>query len=106
MIALATSPGLVARVVSLRFLRWLGTISYGIYVFHILLNPLIRFATRRLVGEGSLMRFNLVQFLLAAAFSLIAATLSFSLYEKPFLRLKRFFVPAHRASAGSPGAEA
>ena len=93
LIALATHGGVVSWVFSVGWLRWLGTISYGLYVFHVLLIPVIEEITRRLVPHGGNMMFNLVQFVVAAVLSVGVATISFNLYEKQILRLKRYFGP-------------
>jgi peptidoglycan/LPS O-acetylase OafA/YrhL len=96
LICLAVQPGGIARAFSMQWLRWVGNLSYGIYVFHILLLPVITILARRLAPHASAMLFNAVQLVIAAIVSLAAATLSFHLYERRFLRLKRFFVPDHR----------
>lgn len=96
LIALASSPGVVSSIFSVGWLRWLGTISYGLYVFHILLFPVIEAVSKRLAPHAGLMVRNLVQFVVAAVLSVAAATLSFHIYEKQFLRLKRYFAPRER----------
>ena len=78
-----------------RALIYLGKISYGLYVFHLLA---IRIAVR---GEAPLQRFlpsPLVQLALAIvafAISLLMAHLSYRYFESPFLRLKRRFEVVH-----------
>ena len=94
LIAAALRDGLVARLFSLRWLRWLGGISYGVYVFHMLLLNVFAGAEGILVGHKGLMLRNLVLLLLAASGSLLAALLSWNLFEKPVLRLKRYFIPS------------
>jgi peptidoglycan/LPS O-acetylase OafA/YrhL len=69
----------VARILSA--VAYLGKISYGLYVFHLL-------AIRTVAGYGGRFPFNL-------AFSLfltgVMAILSYELLEAPFLRLKKRF---------------
>ena len=74
-------------------LRFFGKYSYGLYVLHVPILTLILFPLRiflrdlthskgiAVVGSG----------LLGLCVALAAAVLSFELFEKPFLRLKRFF---------------
>ena len=92
-LALAVQPGLVSRVFSWGALRWLGGISYGVYVFHMLLLPVIEWIAGKLAGGRSEMAFLATQFVVAAALTLVAALLSYHLFEKQFLRFKRFFIP-------------
>ena len=72
-----------------RPLRWLGTYSYGIYVFH---QPIIVAFDSRLAGV-SLSIYALVM-TLAMVLSCIAAWLSFHLFERHFLKLKSRFTPS------------
>jgi peptidoglycan/LPS O-acetylase OafA/YrhL len=93
-IALSLGSALISRLCTLHPMRWLGKYSYGIYVLHLILfsyleEPLrcffsIHFTPNKAVDVVAT---GLLIFLL----SLIAAYLSYHLYEKHFLRLKRFF---------------
>ena len=98
-IALAVGPGWVSRVFSWHVLRWLGGISYGLYVYHMLLARVIASVAERIVGSQSGMLFLAVQFMVAVVLTVVAALLSYHLFEKQFLRLKRFFVPGERQRA-------
>lgn len=94
-----TSP--FARLFRVRVLRWLGTYAYGLYVFH---HPIRIFLQRMIPFEklGVLLhsyRLGLILHgSLAGALSLIVALLSYHLFEKRLLSLKRFF----EASAARP----
>jgi peptidoglycan/LPS O-acetylase OafA/YrhL len=86
----------LSRLFEVRFLRTLGTYAYGLYVLH---HP-IRIALQRLIPferVGVLVHsYPLGLFLhslLAGAASLVAALLSYHLFEKHLLKLKRFFEP-------------
>lgn len=87
-----TNP--LSRLFNARFLRWLGTYAYGLYVFH---HPIRIFLQRILPFEklGVLVhsyRLGLILHgSLAGSLSLIVALLSYHLFEKRLLRLKRFF---------------
>lgn len=86
-------PGLVLRVFSLRTLRWFGKYSYGLYVLHLIFLPFLSrvsrdalfsvFHSKAIAVAGTA--------LFVLALSSLAAWLSFQLYEKHFLRLKRYF---------------
>ena len=95
----ATGSGLVAGFFSIRWLRALGNISYGFYVFHMLPGDALDAIVPRYFGVG--LKANLAQFLMAAAFSLVMAILSYNLYEKQFLRLKKYFIPSTHASVAN-----
>lgn len=90
----------VQRGLSLGVLRSFGKYSYGLYVVHYTLNESLGSYCRNWMhGHGAS---KAVAILLPAAVvlaaSLILALVSFHLYEKHFLKLKRFFV-AGRGSA-------
>ncbi len=88
LIALSLQPGAVATFFSMRWLRWLGKISYGIYVYHILLNPLfVWIVLRAFPGLGHDAHFLAIAGV-AAIGTLTVASLSFYGFEAPILRLK------------------
>ena len=93
LIALALRQGLIARLFSTGWLRWLGSISYGVYVFHMLFLNGYAGAEEYLVGHKGLMLRNTVLLLFAASGTLAAALLSWNLFEKRILGLKRYFIP-------------
>ena len=101
LVALAITPGFIARFFRMAWLRWLGGISYGIYVFHILLIHLFSTAARHLAGNDWSMKYLLLRFLIAAVGSVAVAFFSYHLYEKQFLRLKKYFVPRTLVSVPS-----
>jgi len=80
-------------------LRWLGWISYGLYVLHPLLRPLIDRVidtvcpATALYGERMLITFST-----ALVVSVSAASMSWFLLERPFLSLKRYFKDRPAAS--------
>ncbi|NYF79259.1 acyltransferase family protein [Granulicella arctica] len=92
-LVLAIRPGLLQRCFSGAWLRWIGSISFGIYVFHVLLAKVFHFLTHQLAGNRGPMVQNAVFFVIAAIGSVVAAWLSFHFYEKRFLRIKKRFTP-------------
>ena len=75
-------------------LRFFGKYSYGIYVFHWVLSPMLeRFFSPQKMGAASGSNFVGVALSMAIAIgsSVLVAVLSWHLYEKHFLKLKRFF---------------
>jgi peptidoglycan/LPS O-acetylase OafA/YrhL len=94
LIALSLRPGLVASVFEMGWLRWLGRVSYGVYVYHILLgNAFDWIASRIFPGVGRELHF-LVLFFVAASGTLIVASLSYYFFERRFLRMRRRPRPA------------
>ena len=98
LLVLAIKEGPVQTIFRARWLRWIGGISYGIYVFHVLLAGLFHGITQLLVGGRGAMAQNAVNFVVAATISVVVAWVSFRFYEKRFLRLKRFFSAEPAAS--------
>jgi peptidoglycan/LPS O-acetylase OafA/YrhL len=77
------SSRFLTRIFSLRWLRWLGGISYGLYVFHPLCFSLVQkyAAPSSYVGDVA-MSFGV---------TIAVAYVSFRFFETPILKLKRYF---------------
>jgi peptidoglycan/LPS O-acetylase OafA/YrhL len=71
-----------------RFLRYLGKISYGLYVFHML----CLYLTEKMIGGYAK---NMTKFIvfwwLGLAVTIAVAAVSYAFFESPFLRLKERF---------------
>ncbi|WP_287045553.1 acyltransferase [Acidobacterium sp.] len=87
------SRAFLAKLMNLRVLRFYGKISYGLYVYHYLLQiPLkqVLYVPIHHVLKSHLLA-GVAYFALALAVCTLIATLSLQFYEKPFLRMKRRF---------------
>jgi peptidoglycan/LPS O-acetylase OafA/YrhL len=88
LIASSLQPGMVARIFSLPVLGWLGRISYGIYVYHLLLYPAFAWLTHELFPRSTGEIYLLELAAVATVGTLSAAAISFATLESRFLRLK------------------
>lgn len=87
-------PGtLLAKAFSTPVLRFFGKYSYGIYVIHGLLHPWIKheFPPESMPQGGLFFAAVAGRILIGTALSVAAAVLIWHIYEKHFLKLKRFF---------------
>ena len=93
LLGLAMRPGRVRTCFSARVLRTLGKYSYGLYVLHLILFVFLRDPLREVVGHFTTSKLAgvIIPGLGILAASMLAAYLSYQLYEKRFLRLKRYF---------------
>jgi peptidoglycan/LPS O-acetylase OafA/YrhL len=83
---------LTAKVMRIRPLRFLGKYSYGLYVFHIPMAAVIAAWQPSLRQHiPSRILYHLVLMSATLALTIPVTMLSFHFYEKPFLKLKRFF---------------
>ena len=101
-IPLVVRTGLPRKVFSFGPLGWLGRISYGFYIFHILLEPLFDSLAARLVHATAGQDYQLARLLLAFPTTVALAWLSFHLFERPILSLKRFFPMRQELPWGEP----
>ena len=96
----ALDAGKFERAFSVQWLRLLGGISFGAYLFHLLpvyaYNDLTRWMTGSSDGQ---FRFELARLLVVAAITVPVAWMSFRYYERPFLRLKQRFAVRRPALA-------
>ena len=94
LVAASLVPGSITqRFFSLRFLRFFGTYSYGLYVYHYSVDAAL---TNRLriwleLHGASKMSAILGAAIPVALISIVLAVLSYQLYEKHFLTMKRLF---------------
>jgi peptidoglycan/LPS O-acetylase OafA/YrhL len=90
-IPLVLRTGLPRKIFSWSPLGFLGRISYGFYVYHILLEPLFDRLGSHITHTSSGDYYHIVRAVLAFILTFIVSILSFYLFEMPILSLKRFF---------------
>jgi peptidoglycan/LPS O-acetylase OafA/YrhL len=88
LLVLAMERGIVQRCAEAAWLRWLGGISYGLYVFHMLFLGIFIFIEQKIFGPRSQLITSAALLFIAAAGSVCSAWLSFHFFEAPFLKLK------------------
>jgi peptidoglycan/LPS O-acetylase OafA/YrhL len=91
LIPIVLRHGLTRSLFSLAPLAWLGRISYGFYVFHILLQPLFDFITVQLTHAQHGSVYQTVRLCVAFSITLPVSWLSYRFFERPILRLNRHF---------------
>jgi peptidoglycan/LPS O-acetylase OafA/YrhL len=94
---------LVGRVVSARPVQYVGKISYAIYLWHVAIRTvLLKLAPAFELTAASTFAARLSQFLVVGVLSILVASASWYLYERPINSLKdRFRYPARAASEPS-----
>jgi peptidoglycan/LPS O-acetylase OafA/YrhL len=100
LILCALRPGsLLFRPITFAPLRVLGKYSYGFYVYHVLLRPLLK------PFEGTSNSRSMTVFWWCAEFAVVfvISVLSYDLMEKPFLRLKNRFSTRHANPEATEG---
>ena len=92
--------GFAGRLLEARPLRYLGKISYGVYVYHLLLPDVAR-ALLAPLGITTPLQ-GTAHFLVYTAATIAVASLSWYAFERPLNALKSRYVAPRRAAAG-PG---
>lgn len=93
-VAHALRRGSWSAMLTVRPLAALGRISYGVYVLHILLQPVFDSLARAVTHSTSGAVYQAARFAWALPLTIAAAALSFRLLEQPFLRLGARFPEA------------
>jgi peptidoglycan/LPS O-acetylase OafA/YrhL len=86
--------GRLRNILSSPPLRFLGCISYGFYVLHIFIEPMIDVLGEHLAHATFGAKYQLVRFLIAFPITVVLASLSYFFFEQPILAYKRRF-PMH-----------
>jgi peptidoglycan/LPS O-acetylase OafA/YrhL len=90
-IPLVLRTGFTRTLFSWAPLGLLGRISYGFYVYHILLEPLYDHLGAAVAHTNTGDDYHLVRAAIAFSLTFVISWLSFYLFEMPILSLKRFF---------------
>ena len=88
LLTLSLGQGAVARAMRVSWLRWLGGISYGVYVYHVLFSNLFHQLGQRIAPHASREAQLCLIFFVAAGLTLLISWLSFRFFESPILKLK------------------
>lgn len=91
LLPIAMRSGPTRRILSLLPLRFLGRISYGFYVIHIFIAPLIDLLGAHAAHAGAGPMYQFARLLIGFPVTAILATLSFYLFEQPILARKHLF---------------
>ena len=94
LVALALQPGRLRRGLGQPALAFLGRISYGFYVVHILLEPCFDWLGALVTHETAGFAYQAARLGMALPLTTAVAWIGFHALEQPFLRLKRYF-PRH-----------
>lgn len=102
-VVVAARTSILGRFWSNPILTFFGKYSYGLYVFHYALRPVCGWlfpASELSALLGSRLLGVMTHAVLAAAFSVLVAWLSWHLFEKHFLKLKQYFTYSATAAPG------
>jgi peptidoglycan/LPS O-acetylase OafA/YrhL len=95
LIAECLKPGIIRAVFENPVLRWLGKISYGIYVYHLLLYGVFEKIALWIAPHAGALEAGLLLAGVAICGTLLIASLSFYSIESAFLSLKDRFTGRH-----------
>ena len=104
-IPIAMRTGRLRSILSSPPLRFLGRISYGFYVLHIFIEPIVDVLGEHLTHAAFGQKYQLARFVIAFPLTVALASLSYFFFEQPILAYKRRFPmrsplpPAERTSA-------
>jgi peptidoglycan/LPS O-acetylase OafA/YrhL len=74
-----------------KLFNYLGKISYGIYMYHLMIIPIVLYVVKHFLGQGTGMLFNITVYSLSILGTITVAGLSYKFLEEPFIKLKSKF---------------
>jgi len=101
LIAVISSEGILSRGFRVRWLMWLGTIAYALYLFHeIILDTAFRLLLHHapVMGNG----FDVLTALFALVVALCLAQLSWKYFESRLVKIGHRFAYGSRSATRSP----
>ena len=72
-------------------LDYLGRISYGLYMYHLMLIPFIIFVLTKFINPSNAFMFNGLLYVITIVSSILVASLSYYTFELKFIKLKEKF---------------
>jgi peptidoglycan/LPS O-acetylase OafA/YrhL len=91
MLVLSLQAGWINRLMTTRALRWVGRISYGVYVYQLLFDGFYVWVAMHLLPSGNSFQTTATQIVCTWASSIIFAWASYKFFESPILRLRHHF---------------
>jgi peptidoglycan/LPS O-acetylase OafA/YrhL len=91
LVVLALDNGFINRIFCFTPLRWLGGISYGFYVFHVLFTPLFSWVVATIAPHASSNMTFGMNFIVAGSLSVLFSWFSFRFFESRFLRRRSLY---------------
>jgi peptidoglycan/LPS O-acetylase OafA/YrhL len=91
LIALCLEPGIMRALFENAVLRWLGKISYGVYVYHLLFYGVFQRLVGLIAPRAGPLQAAFLLVAVSACGTLMIASLSFYTFERAFLSLKERF---------------
>jgi peptidoglycan/LPS O-acetylase OafA/YrhL len=76
-----------------KVMRYLGSISYGIYMYHFFIIAFVLYLTQNHFNTESILLNNLIIYILSTLMTIAISAISYEIYEKQFVKLKRRFSP-------------
>jgi peptidoglycan/LPS O-acetylase OafA/YrhL len=91
LIVISLRPGLFKRMFEVGWLRWIGTISYGMYIYHWLFREYFDSFTWKIYPHASESTHQGIRFVITFILTIGISWSSFNYFERPISRLKRHF---------------
>jgi peptidoglycan/LPS O-acetylase OafA/YrhL len=91
LVVLCLSPGMIRRTFEVPWLRWVGTISYGMYIYHWLFRTYYEWIAWKIYPHASDSAHQGLRFLITFILTIGISWLSFTYFERPISKLKRHF---------------